>query len=447
MSRPLLLLLSRVGLVLLVGALGRVPVAHAQDDAGPPPMTEAKIDTAGPGGGYGNNIAGEFTPGRGFDIIKTDRGSLNISVYGLFRYVNQLPANQTFTDHLGRVRTVNTRNDLNWHRTMIWLTGFFYDTRFRYNITGWSLATTQQTLIFGNLQYLAGRALTMGVGIAPNLTNRSMMGSWPFWAASDRQMTEEALRGGFSSGFWLTGQPIDRFYYNVSVNNNLSQLGVVAANDTRDLATSASMWWMPTTGEFGPRGGFGDLEHHDQLATRFGVSGCTSYESRYAPLGSPPNATQIKLSDGLNPFDLGALADNVTVTRLRYQEAGFDAGAKLKGFSIQAEYMIRRLSNFEATGPVPINSNYDRGAYVEAMHMVVPKHLGIYGVTSYIWDEFQRHPWEVAGGASFYPYGSRSWRLNLHFIHVEKSPASSTFGYYTAGQTGNTISLGTDILL
>jgi hypothetical protein len=37
--------------------------------------------------------------------------------------------------------------------------------------------------------------------------------------------------------------------------------------------------------------------------------------------------------------------------------------------------------------------------------------------------------------------------LNLHFIHVEKSSAGSSFGYYVAGQTGNTISLGTDILL
>jgi len=440
---------SRVSLASLIvlAMLAITPAARAQDDAGPPPMTEAKIDTAGPGGGYGNNIAGEFTPARGFDLIKTVRGSLNISVYGLFRYVNQLPANQTFTDHLGRVRTVNTRNDLNWHRTLIWLTGFFYDTRFRYNITAWSLPTTQQTLVFGNLQYVVGKPLTLGVGLAPNLTNRSMTGSWPFWAGSDRQMTEESLRGGFSSGFWVTGQPIDRFYYNVSVNNNLSQLGVVAANDTRDVVSSASLWWMPTTGEFGPRGGFGDLEHHEHLATRFGVSGGMSHESRYAPLGSPPNATQIKLSDGINPFDDDALASGVTVTRLRYQESAFDAGAKLKGFSIQGEYMIRRLSQFEATGPLPIASNYDHGFYIEAMQMAVPKRLGIYGVTSYIYDEFQRHPWEVAGGASFYPFGTRSWRLNLHVIHIEKSPASSSFGYYTSGQTGTTFSLGTDILL
>jgi len=29
---------------------------------------------------------------------------------------------------------------------------------------------------------------------------------------------------------------------------------------------------------------------------------------------------------------------------------------------------------------------------------------------------------------------------------VDKSPASSTFGYYLAGQTGTTFSIGTDVL-
>lgn len=78
--------------------------------------------------------------------------------------------------------------------------------------------------------------------------------------------------------------------------------------------------------------------------------------------------------------------------------------------------------------------------------MVVPKRLGIYAVGSYVMDDFQRFPYELGGGANFYPYGSRQWRLNLHLLHVDKSPASSNFGYYQAGLTGTVISLGTDIL-
>jgi hypothetical protein len=421
-------------------------VALAQDEA-PIEAPAADSTKAKAKEKYPNLYSGEFTPGSGFDVIATKRGSLNISAYGLFRYLNQMPGDQTFTDHLGRERTVKARHDINWHRSFVWLTGFFYDPNFRYNISIWSLPTTQQALVFGNLRYTMSEQLTFGAGLGPNLTARSMGGSWPFWAGSDRQMGEDFFRGGFSSTFFITGMPIDRFYYTGAITTNLSQLGVTATNDTRDFAYSASAWTMPTTGEFGPRGGFGDLEEHEQVATRFGMSACTSHESRYASLDQPPNATQIRLSDGVNPFEAGALADGVTVERLAYEEMAFDAGLKYRGFSLQGEYYLRWLSDFEATGPLPLESIFDHGFMVEAMHMVIPRKVGVYGVTSYIMDDFERKPWEAGGGVSYYPFENRSWRLNLHLLHVEKSPAGSNFGYYTAGQTGTTLSLGTDILL
>lgn len=429
--------------LLVIVFLATAPVAgRAQDEA---PITSAEPDTMKET--YSNELLGQFSPGSGFDILRTKRGSLNISFYGLFRYVNQLPATQTFTDHLGRERSVKTNNMLNWHRTFVWLTGFFYDQKFRYNISLWSLPTTQQTLLFGNLRYIVSKPLVFGVGLGPNLTARSMQGSWPYWASSDRQMGEEFFRGGFSSSAWVTGEPLRHFWYTASVTNNLSQLGVVAANDTRNMGYGVSIWTMPTTGELGPRGGMGDLEYHSQLATRFGASATHSRENRYAQLSQPPNATQIRLSDGVFPFETGALADTVTVENLDYDEMALDAGLKYKGFSFQSEFYVRRLSNFDATSPLPLSSITDRGFMAEAMHMVIPKKLGIYAATGYVWDDFKRNPWEIAGGASFYPYGTRQWRLNLHVIRVEKSPTGSSFGFYTAGQSGTTISLGTDILL
>jgi hypothetical protein len=423
------------------------PRVNAQDVAAQTPADTSADTTATADSIYQTSIAGEFRPAKGFDLVRTKVASLNISFYGLFRYVNQLPGDQEFIDHLGGVRTVKTRHDLYWHRTMVWLTGFFHVPRFRYNITMWSLSTTQQALLFGNLQYVFAPALTVGVGLTPNLTIRSMQGSWPFWGGSDRQMAEDFFRGGFSSGAYVTGQAARRLYYTASVNTNLSQLGVTASNDTRDLAYSASLNWMPTTGEFGPRGGLGDLEYHQRLATRFGISAGHSREGRYANDSVPPNATQIKLSDGVNPFDAGALAPGVIVQKLDYDEMAIDAGFKYHGFSFHGEYYLRRLSNFLATGPVPLSSITDHGFQVQGMHMVVPKRLGVYATYGVVLDEFERHPWEVSGGTTVYPSGTRSWRLNLHVIRVERCPASSTFGYYTSGQSGTTISIGTDILM
>ncbi len=396
-----------------------------------------------------NTTAGEFTPAKGWQIFTAKKGSLNISVYGLFRWLDQTPGDQTYTDHLGREQTVAARNDMYWQRSMVWFTGFFGTPNFRYNMTVWSLGATQQTLVFGNLQYRFNRFVTLGAGMAPNLTVRSMQGSWPFWAGSDRQMTEEFMRAGFSSGFFITGEPMDRFWYTASVNTNLSQLGVTASNDSRSMATSASVMWMPSTGEFGPRGGFGDLEEHGKLATRFGASyAYAPSEYRAAPLTqSNPNETQLRLSDGLYAFQLGALAPGVTVNYLQYNEFAIDAGAKYRGWAFQAEVYQRTLSNFRADGPLPLTSITDRGAQAQVGYMLVKDVLLAYVSGGYIWDQFKRYPWEVSPGVSVYPMKVRSWRLNLHVIHVEKSPTGSNFGYYTAGQSGNTVSIGTDILL
>ena len=444
--------LARCALVALV-ALPLLPArGTAQDVSTPNPAdTAAKLDAADSAAirkPMVNTTAGEFTPSKGFQIFTSPKASLNISFYGLFRWIDQTPGTQTYTDHLGRDRQVSAMNAMYWQRTMIWFTGFFWTPRFRYNITVWSLGATQQTLVFGNLQYTVGPALTIGVGMAPNLTVRSMQGSWPFWAGSDRQMAEEFMRAGFSTGAFITGQPLSRFWYTASINTNLSQLGITAANDARSMSYSGSVMWMPTTGEFGPRGGFGDLEHHDKLATRFGSSFTYApSEYRAAPLDQPkPNETQLRLSDGVYAFETGALADGVTVEYLAYNDLAIDAGLKYRGWSFQSEYYMRRLSNFRADGPLPLKSDTDYGIQAQLGYMIVPHRVLLYTSGGYIRDQFKRYPYEISPGLTVYPTRTRSWRLNLHTIYVYKSPTGSTFGYYTAGQTGWTYSLGTDIL-
>jgi hypothetical protein len=188
-------------------------------------------------------------------------------------------------------------------------------------------------IIPSNDLYRASQTFVFGIGITPNLTARSVQGSWPYWAATDRQMAEEFFRGGFSSGFFLTGEPIKRLQYTLSMNNNISQLGVVQSNDIPTLAYSGNLRWQPPTGEFGTRNGLADFEFHTRAATQFGGSLMRSREGRGAPDTQPPNATQIRLSDGLNPFELGALADDAIVDRLTFQYACVDAGVKYQGNS------------------------------------------------------------------------------------------------------------------
>jgi hypothetical protein len=96
--------------------LGKQAVAGAPAPAAPappPPGSKKPTETI--------EQWGEFTPGGGFLVGRSSAGELSISAYGLVRYVDQMPGEQTFTDHLGNERPVDGRNDIRPHRTM----GFF----------------------------------------------------------------------------------------------------------------------------------------------------------------------------------------------------------------------------------------------------------------------------------------------------------------------------------
>ena len=61
--------------------------------------------------------------------------------------------------------------------------------------------------------------------------------------------------------------------------NNLSTLGVSAAQlDNIFDTTSLSLQWLPSTGEFGLYGTFGDFDYHEKVATR--LSGALYPQSR-----------------------------------------------------------------------------------------------------------------------------------------------------------------------
>jgi hypothetical protein len=395
-----------------------------------------------------NTTAGELTPGKGFNVIKTNLGSLNISIYAMVRYLNQMPGSQTWYDHLGNMQTFTGRNDIYWHRTMIWFTGFVLTPKLTYTATVWTVMTTQQTLVYGNLQYRFNEHFRLGVGIAPNLAVRSMQGPFPFYMSTDRTLGEEAMRPGFTNGAFLTGEIIPHLYYNIMVGDNLSTLGIKAAKETRDLSKSFTLMTMPTTGEFGARGGLGDFENHLRPATRFGVSFTTCREDRFTDMSSSgPDETQIRNTDGILFFQTGALAPGVTVNQTTYEMGSIDLGIKHKGWGIQLEFYGRKLSDFDTDGPVPIHEINDYGYSLQISKMVIPRVLMVYGINSFIWDQWDRRPWEAGGGVNVYPMKSRSWRLNLQIDYLYKCSAGGTFGLYTAGQTGTTLTIGADILL
>jgi hypothetical protein len=391
-----------------------------------------------------------FEPGQGFAVARLPKFDLWISAYALWRYVNQLPADQSFTDHLGRQIKVDTRNDLEWHRIMVHFRGFAYSPKLRYVITVWNVLSTLDMYIIGSLTYSFSHAFNLSVGLDAVPGTRSLLGSHPLWLANDRVMADDFIRPGFSSGLSASGEALPGFWYKAVLNNNLSQIGLKANQLTRDLAYGGTLWWMPTTGEFGPRGAYGDYEAHEKLATRFGV--CASSmrnEDRYNPTSNPqPGSTQIRLADSRLLFETGALADGVTVLSAAFRILSFDAGFKYHGIFLQTEFSTRWLDNFKADGALPVSSIVDRTFYIQAAFFPIPRTLELYGATSQIYGDKSAgfsHSYEYLAGLNFYPFDERYFRVNAQVMNVYHSPASSTFGFYVGGQSGTIISVATSL--
>jgi hypothetical protein len=406
-------------------------------------MTEREVDTT-----YLNMASGDFTPGKGFQLVKSEFASLNFSLYASARWLNQMSKDSTYEDHLGNIKVFDGRNDIYWQRAMLWFTGFLYTPKLTYMATVWTVTTTQQTLVYGNINYQFNKHFKVGIGIVPNACVRSLQGPFPFFTSTDRTMAEDAIRGGFTNGIYLSGEIAPRLRYLAVLGNNLSILGIKASNLTRHFSKSISVSWYPTTGEFGPRGGNGDFENHQKLATRFGASFVHSRENRFNNTGTPaPDNTQVRMSDGGLFFETGALAPGVTVIEANFDLLAVDLGFKYKGLALHTEFYYRTLSKFNTDGPVPIDLINDNGYTAQLLYMVIPNTLCIYGINSMLFDEFKRNPWEAGIGLNIYPSKTRSWRINVQAVHVNKCAAGGTFGLYTAGQTGTSITIGTDILL
>jgi hypothetical protein len=443
------------------GTVRPVPVKTASSPSRPAPQNTAQQPAAPPADQASNQnqnktddtsmfpeadegnraIFGEFNPGRGFTVAKGEDGELNLSGYMAVRYLNQLPPDQSATDHLGRPIPVEPRNDFQFHRVMLFSQGWLFSPKFQYSTFVWTVQDTNQVAVGGALYYNFGKYMTLGAGWNAYPGTMSLQGSHPYWESYDRVMADEFFRPYFSQGVFAQGNLLPTLQYRWMFGNNNSNLDIPAAKLDRDLSAGFALTWLPTTGEFGPRGAFGDYERHDKLATRFNLAYTFSPEDRQAANGSAPGNTTLRLADSLNVFDKGAFANGVTVEKAHYKLVSASAGIKYHGFWLQGEGYGRKLDHFVADGPLPVGAVRDYGFYVQMAQMIVPNRFELYGSTSYVFSKYG-HPKEFIIGSNYYPWNTRNLRLNLQLINVDHSPVSSTFGFYLGQITGQVVSVG-----
>jgi len=394
---------------------------------------------------------GTYEGGKGLVLARTSQGEVNFSAFTYLRYLNQRMLDDSYTDAFGRTKELDIRDDLQLQKVMLFFKGWLFDPDFRYQFYTWTSNTSQgqgaQVVVAGNLSYRFNDAFSLAGGIGGLPSTRSTNYTFPNWLKVDhRTIADEFFRASYTTGIWAWGEVAGGLRYRVMVGNNLSQLGVDAGKlDSGLNAYSGALWWMPTTGEYGPGEGFGDFEHHDELATLVGVNFTRSREDAQSQPGVNDFwNSQIRLSDGTLIFQADPFGNGTQINKATYRMAAMNAGFKYRGFSLDGEYYWRTVDDFRATGPVPRNSFVDDGFQLQGSAMLLPKTLQAYVAGSKINGQYG-DPWDVSVGANWFPFKRRELRFNTQFLYLDRSPVGNTASPFIVG--GNGWVFSTDVML
>jgi hypothetical protein len=385
----------------------------------------------------------EHVPNAGFLLYNGEKGQIYFRLFSYVRYLNQRNINESYTDASGAEHTIQQRQDIQLAKFFAPFSGWFLTPQFRYYLYVWSSNASQgdpaQVVGAGNLSYSFNRFITVGGGITSLPTVRSTEGQFPYWlGVDDRLIADEFFRGSYTNGVWAKGDIGAKLKYNAMFATNLSILGVSASQIDNKMDTqSFALQWLPTTGEFGLYGTFGDFDYHEKLATRVGVHYSHSLEDKQSQPGT--NAienSQIRLTDGSIVFTTNLFGQGITVNNVDYNMTSVDAGAKYRGLALEGEYYWRTLSNFAGVNTGSIPDIHDNGYQLQSSAMAIKDVLQVYLSGSQIFGDYA-DPSEVRAGANWYFKKERGLRVNGEYIHVNHSPVGYTAYPMPVGATGN----------
>jgi hypothetical protein len=364
---------------------------------------------------------------------------LKFNVNTQVRYLNTLDSTGTFTDHLGVVSDVNTRNDITVNRSMFILGGYVFDKRLLYSVTVWTSAGAASIVVAGNIGWQFNKALTLTGGYTGVPGSRSLVNTFPFFTGIDRSMADNFFRPGFTQGAWASGEPVKGLTYLAFVGNGLNTLNISATKIDTHLAVSGSVWWEPL-GPYGPPGKdrnmYDDYFASKKVRIRIGTAFTRSREDRFSNLEqSNPDNTSLYNSDGVLTFSTGAFAPGVTLNLATYKMWAADAGIKWNGLAVNGQYFARLLNDFVADGPLPLKSTFDHGGELSASYFAKPKKLMPYIRGSWVIGQFG-NSYEYGGGAKWFFLPTDRFWLSTELLRVNKSPYSGAFTPYTVGLTG-----------
>ena len=223
---------------------------------------------------------------------------------------------------------------------------------------------------------------------------RSTEGQFPYWlGVDDRLIADEFFRGSYTSGVWLKGEFHTKVKYQAMFANNLSTLGVSAAQLDNKFDTQSYVGDVAADDRR-----VRPVEHVRRLRRspegRDPASACTTPHSLEEKQSQPGTEgienSQIRLTDGSVIFTPDLFGPGITVNEVDYRMSSVDAGVKYKGLSLEGEYYWRWLSNYTGVNTGGIPDINDHGYQLQASGMAVPKVLQLYFGASQIFGQLRR---------------------------------------------------------
>ena len=399
-------------------------------------------ESSEPNAKTGSGILSNYQPGKGYILTSGREGEIGLSLISYVRYLNQLGLDPTYTDSFGRTTTLKLRQDFQLNKINVTFKGWLFDPDFTFRVWVWTqnaaMGEGAQVVVGGQLGYHFSDYFNLYGGIAPLPSNRTLNWTYPFWLKMDnRTIADEFFRASYSSGIWAEGKIANGVLYRAMIANNLSALGVSAAElDNQFNTMSAGVWWMPTTGEYGPGEGIGDYEYHTKFATRFGVHYTRSREDSQAqPKVDDFENSQIRLSDGTLIFQPGAFGTDGQIRKATYQMTAVNAGFKYRGWSLEGEYYARWVDDFQTIGFIPVTNLFDQGFQIEGSTMLIRDVLQFYAAGSKVFGQYG-DPWDATVGLNWYPFSRREMHINLEGIYLRRSPVGGSSYPYIVGGNG-----------
>jgi hypothetical protein len=383
---------------------------------------------------------GAYTNNLGFKIANTEHGDVNLSIYTYVRYLNQRGLDPTYTNYFGTVSTLQQRQDVQIQKVQIKFLGWLVNQKFRYFLYAWTSNASQglpaQVVLAGNVNFNLSKYFNIAGGITSLPGTRSVEGNFPFWLGVDtRLIADEFFRPSYTSGIWARGQITKGLSYQTMLGNNLSTLGVSAAQlNNKFNTTSTALIWTPLAGNYGV--GFGDFENHERVATRLAAHYTQSEEDRQEqPNSDSFENTQIRLEDGTVIFTPGIFGPGVLINDVTYKMSAYDGGIKYRGYSVDAEYFLRWLNHFEGTNTAGIPTIFSQGYQLQASAMVLPQSLQVYLGGSHLWGHYGS-PFDFRAGINWFPWHNKVLRWNTEFLYLNNSPVGYTSVPFPLGGNG-----------